>query len=193
MNRKSLLVFLLGGVLIIIALGWGFAAATVNATGSSVTYSIREEEPAAVPNSGSEEKEQLYPDIGEAAGTATAECSDVEGSAGLIPCGRYINDPATSWNECKKCDFCSFALSLQLIINFLLKVVGVVAFLAIVLGQLLAMTAAGQTDMMVKIKFALWQSLLGFAYVVAAWVVVNSILIAIGYTDPLEGEWYTVC
>lgn len=190
MKRKSLFAFLLGGALIIMALGWGFAAATGTASASPGNASSGA---ATVPNGSATEKEPLYPELGDAEETATAACTDQPDSAGLIPCGRHINDPATSWDECEKCDFCSLALSLQLVINFLLKIVGVAAFLAIVLGQLLAMTAVGQTDMMVKIKSVLWQALLGFAYVVAAWIVVNAILAAVGYTDPLEGEWYTVC
>jgi hypothetical protein len=191
MKRKSLFAFLLGGALVIMALGWGFAAATASASPAATSGTASGA--ATVPNGSVTEQEPLYPDLGDAADTATAECTDKPDSAGLIPCGRYINDPATEWNECDKCGFCSFALSLQLILDFLLKIVGVAAFLGIILGQLLAMTAVGQTDMMVKIKSALWQGLLGYAYVVAAWVVVNAILVAIGYTDPLGGEWYTVC
>ncbi len=183
MKRKTLSVFLLAGALAIMASGWNFSVAAEMALAS----------PATVPNGYVAEKDSLYPELGDSAETATAECTDKPDSAGLIPCGRYINDPDTPWDECKKCDLCSLALSLQLIIDFLLKVVGVAAFLGIILGQLLAMTAVGQTDMMVKIKSALWQGLLGFAYVVAAWVVVNAILVAIGYTDPLEGQWYTIC
>jgi hypothetical protein len=117
----------------------------------------------------------------------------VEGSGGLIPCGKNINDPSTEWDECAPCDFCSFALSLQLIADFAVKAVGVLALLAIVLGQLIALTAVGQTDMMVSIKSVLGSALLGFGYVLAAWVIVNSIFTFIGYIDPLEGEWFTIC
>jgi hypothetical protein len=182
MTRKSLLVFFLAAALIIAALGWGFAAAIATAQVGQAT----------VPSSATE-KESLYPDIGEAPESARAECFDQPNSAGLIPCGRHVNDPATAWNECDKCSFCHMAFSLQLILDFLIKIVGVAALLAIVFGQLLAMTAVGQTDMMVKIKAALWQALIGYAYVVAAWMVVNAILVAVGYTNPLGGQWYTVC
>jgi hypothetical protein len=137
--------------------------------------------------------EPLYPELGEAAETATATCTVMEGSAGLIPCGKKMDDPSTEWNECDKCDFCSIPLSLQLITEFLVKIAGIVALLAIVLGQLIAMTSAGAADMMVKIKSVLWSAVLGFVYTLAAWVVVNAILAAIGYTDPMGGEWYTMC
>lgn len=139
------------------------------------------------------EIDAYFPGLGDSAPTATEACSDIADSAGFIPCGRHTNDPATSWNECEACDFCSIPLAIQLVINFLVKFVGIAAVLMIVLGQLLAMTAIGETDMMVKIKAVLGKALMGFAYVMAAWVLVNSILAFIGYTDPLGGQWYTVC
>lgn len=148
--------------------------------------------PAAVVPAESEPA-PLYPESADAPTTATKECNDIAGSGGLIPCGKYINDPDTSWNECEACDFCAIPLTLQLVLNYLIKIVGVVTVLAIVLGQLIAMTAVGETDMMVKIKSVLGSALMGFGYVLAAWVVVNSILAFIGYTDPLDGQWYTMC
>ncbi|MFA6896759.1 MAG: hypothetical protein WCQ96_00515 [Patescibacteria group bacterium] len=148
--------------------------------------------PAAVVPAESEPA-PLYPESGDAPATATTECSDISGSGGLIPCGKYFNDPDTSWDECKACDFCAIPLTLQLVLNYLIKIVGVVTVLAIILGQLIAMTAVGETDVMVKIKSVLGSALMGFGYVLAAWVIVNSILAFIGYTDPLDGQWYTMC
>jgi len=135
----------------------------------------------------------IFPSLGESAPTATDVCTDIPDSAGFIPCGRYTNDPTTPWNECDECDFCSIPLALQLVLDFLIKISGIVAVLAIVLGQLLAMTSIGDTDKMVKIKAVLGKALLGFGYVMAAWLIVNALLAALGYSDPLGGEWYTVC
>lgn len=137
--------------------------------------------------------EALYPGLGESAPTAVDACTDVAESAGLIPCGRHTNDPATSWNECDECDFCSVPLALQLTLDFLIKAVGVFTLLAIILGQLLAMMAVGSANMMAGIKSVLGKALVGFGYVLAAWVIVNTLLALIGYTDPLDGQWYTMC
>ncbi len=115
----------------------------------------------------------LYSELRESAETATAACTDVEDSAGLISCGRNTNDPDTDWNECDKCDFFSISLALQMIAEFLVKIVGIFAFLIIILGQLLVMTSVGASDKMARIKSVLWSALLGFAYVLAVWIVIH--------------------
>lgn len=168
----------------------------VLATGSNTpakTPASSGEAPASAVAPAEEEKAPLYPGLGDSATTATADCSVVNEPGGLIPCGRYTNSSDTAWNECDPCDFCAIPLAIQLVINYLLKLVGVVTLVAIILGQLIAMTAIGQTDTMVKIKSVLGSALMGFVYVFAAWVFVNSILAFIGYTDPLAGQWFTVC
>ena len=168
----------------------------VFATGSNTpakTPASSGDAPASATPAAEKDLVPLYPAKGDAATTATADCSVVNEPGGLIPCGRYTNSSDTAWNECDPCDFCAIPLAIQLVTDYLLKLVGVVTLVAIILGQLIAMTAIGQTDTMVKIKSVLGSALMGFGYVFAAWVLVNSILAFIGYTDPLSGQWFTVC
>lgn len=167
------------------------AATTSNTPAKTPTSSPESGEAATAPEGTS--PNALYPDSKTDTATATEECSSVADSGGLIPCGRNTNDPNTAWDECKPCDFCSFALSLQLIVNYAVKIVGLLTLIAIVLGQLIAMTAVGQTSTMVSIKSVLGSALMGFGYVLAAWMIVNSIFAFIGFTDPLDGEWFTIC
>ena len=80
------------------------------------------------------------------------DCQDVAGSAGLIPCGKSINDPATSWEECAACTPCSLILMGQLIIEFLVKMATVLALISIAFAGLLYIFAAGSSGTIEKAK-----------------------------------------
>ncbi|MFA7169457.1 MAG: right-handed parallel beta-helix repeat-containing protein, partial [Candidatus Paceibacterota bacterium] len=113
------------------------------------TSSILDSNPFSDTNPALSAEEQtvdsVYPKLGDAPASATEACIDVENSKGLIPCGRNTNDPATAWNECSDCTLCSLLLMGQLSIEFLVKVAGVAATLAIILSGFLYVLAAGRT------------------------------------------------
>lgn len=135
----------------------------------------------------------LYPVPADVPGTAKDACIVKENSAGLIPCGRNLNDPATSWNECRECDFCSLVLMIQLIITFFLEMATVVPVLAIVFSGFLYVFAAGKPDLINQSKTIRKHALIGFAVIFLAWVVVDGLLATFGYIDPIEGQWYAIC
>ncbi len=113
-------------------------------------------------------------------------------SGGLIPCGRSCDDPTTDWKENNPCTPCSLILMGQLIIEFLVKISAVLALIAITFSGLLYMFAAGSSGAIEKAKSMMKYTLLGFALVFIAWAVVDSILVTMGYIDPIGGEWYVV-
>lgn len=119
-------------------------------------------------------------------------CDIVPGSAGLIPCGKAMNDPSTDWNECDACTLCSLILMGQLIIEFLVKITAVLALIMITFSGLLYMFAAGSSGAIEKAKSMMKYALLGFVLVFIAWAMIDSILITMGYIDPMGGEWYVV-
>ena len=120
-------------------------------------------------------------------------CQNVAGSAGLVPCGKSINDPNTDpRNECDACTPCSLILMGQLIIEFLVKISAVLALIAITFSGLLYMFAAGSSGAIEKAKSMMKYTLLGFVLVFIAWAVVDSILVTMGYIDPIGGEWYVI-
>jgi len=120
-------------------------------------------------------------------------CQDVAGSAGLIPCGKSVNDPNTTlWNECDACTLCSLILMGQLIIEFLVKITAIFALISITFSGLLYMFAAGSSGTIEKAKSMMKYTLLGFVLVFIAWAIIDSILITMGYIDPIGGEWYIV-
>lgn len=135
----------------------------------------------------------LFPSLAAAPTTATAECTDQAGSAGFIPCGRHLNDPDTSWNECSTCGLCSLVLMAQLTIEFLVRFSAVAATLAIVIGGFRYILAAGRQDQVAKAKSMIQFVLVGFIIIFVAWTAVDTLLTVFGYIDPVAGEWYTAC
>ncbi|MDD3190842.1 MAG: right-handed parallel beta-helix repeat-containing protein [Candidatus Pacebacteria bacterium] len=136
----------------------------------------------------------LFGPAGSAPETATQRCTDVPGSAGFIPCGRSIDDPDTGdWDECDPCDLCAMILMGQLVTEFLLKLAAIAATLAITFSGLVYVFAAGRAEVVNKSKMMMKAALIGFVIIFISWVVVDSILATLGYIDPIEGVWYTIC
>ena len=123
----------------------------------------------------------------------TTGCADISGSAGLIPCGKSVNDPDTAWNECSECNLCFMILMGRTIIEFFIKLTAVAAILAIIIGGLLYVFAAGSAEVISKAKLAIKYSIFGFITVFVSWAIVDSALIVLGYADPMESDgWYNV-
>ncbi|MFZ2970596.1 MAG: pilin [Minisyncoccia bacterium] len=119
-------------------------------------------------------------------------CS-IKGSGGLIPCGKSCDDPdTTGWKETRPCDLCSLFLMGQLIIEFMVKLSGAAAMIAISIGGFLYVFAAGSQSSIEKAKSMIKYTLLGFVIVFIAWAIVDSILTSAGYIDPIGGDWYTM-
>jgi len=118
------------------------------------------------------------------------DCDNVPNSAGLIPCGKTVNDPDTDWNECVPCTLCSLLLMGQLIIEFLVKIAAILALISITFAGLLYMFAAGSSGAIEKAKSMMKYALLGFVLVFIAWAIVDSILITMGYINPIGGDWH---
>lgn len=124
-------------------------------------------------------------------GSCTAKTPPVV-YGGIVPCGRKCDDPTTPWNELRACDICSLFLMGQLIIEFFVRLAGLFALIAIAIGGFLYIFAAGNTGAIDKAKQMIKYALIGFTVVFIAWAVVNSILTAAGYIDPMSGEWYAM-
>lgn len=121
-----------------------------------------------------------------------ATCS-IAGSGGLIPCGKNCDDPDTpGWKETRPCDLCALFLMGQLIIEFMVKLSGAAAMIAISIGGFLYVFAAGSQSSIEKAKSMIKYTLLGFVIVFIAWAIVDSILTSAGYIDPIGGDWYTM-
>ena len=81
----------------------------------------------------------------------------------------------------------------QLVTEFLLKLAAIAATLAITFSGLVYVFAAGRAEVVNKSKMMMKAALIGFVIIFISWVVVDSILATLGYIDPIEGVWYTIC
>ena len=137
--------------------------------------------------------QSIFGPLRDSASTATATCSVIDSPGGLIPCGRNTNSSGTAWNECDACDLCALVLMGQLFIEFMVKVAAVAANLTIIFAGFLYIFASGKTNLIAQSKSIMKYTILGFVVVFAAWAIVSSLLTILGYIDPVEGKWYTMC
>ena len=111
-------------------------------------------------------------------------------TGGLVPCGRDLNNPATPWNETADCQLCHFVILADNIVDFLMKMVTIIAVLALVIGGLIYIKSAGNTSLILSAKQNFNKILYGFTVVFIAWVAVNIAMVLFGFSDPLgNGSW----
>ena len=114
-------------------------------------------------------------------------------TGGIIPCGRAWDDPATAWDDTNSCDFCYIVMLLNQIMNFLIKIAGAIAILAIIVTGFLFITSAGNSERKNNAKTTLKWIIVGFLILFLSWLIADFILSAWGYLDPLGGQWSVVC
>lgn len=112
---------------------------------------------------------------------------------GIIPCNKQLDNPDTAWKENEQCSACSMVLMGQLTIEFLVQIAAVFATLAIIIGGFLYIFAVGRASTTEKAKSIIKYTIIGFIVVFIAWSIISSVLATMGYTDPLGGEWYSIC
>lgn len=121
-------------------------------------------------------------------------------AGGLIPCGRNISadptnpaspaDPNNPLNA--PCTLCHVAILVQNIINFLMGLTGILTVLAIVAGGATYVLAVGNPGIISKAKSAIQWALGGFVITLTAWLIVNVIIVTMGYSKPIDGgtDWW---
>lgn len=112
---------------------------------------------------------------------------------GLVPCGRLFDNSATSWDERDPCNFCFLLLMISNIMNFLIMLASGIAVLFVIITGLLFITSSGDAGRKSQAKTALKYVLIGFIVIFIAWIIIDFLLIAFGYLDPLGGEWNVIC
>jgi hypothetical protein len=114
-------------------------------------------------------------------------------TAGFIPCGKKFNDPATKWDECEPCNLCHMILMGQLVVEFMIKAAAVAASLALIFAGFIYIFAAGKSELVSRSKLMMKYTLIGFIVIFIAWAITDSLLMTLGYIDPIGGNWYTIC
>ncbi len=101
-------------------------------------------------------------------------------AAGLVPCG----NPGE-----KACEIGDFFIMLGRIFNFAMTmIIAPLATLMLIIGGVLILISAGSQDLYSRGKETLKWAIIGIALAFGAWVIINFILGAIGYT----GNWSTL-
>jgi len=122
--------------------------------------------------------------------THTCQCPCVsEETGGLVPCGRYSDNPETSWDERQPCTLCHLFLMLKLILEFLLKLALIIVILFIIISGLLFIFSLGSPEMLTRAKSALTRAIAGFAIIFLAWLVIDTAMNVMGWN---KGKWYEV-
>ena len=115
-------------------------------------------------------------------------------TGGLVPCGRTFDNPKTFlWDERTPCDLCFLLMLINKIINFLLALAATIAMLALVITGFLFITSAGNEERRTSAKRAFKMTLIGFLIIFLSWLMIDFLLSAWGYLDPLGGKWNIVC
>ena len=114
-------------------------------------------------------------------------------TGGLVPCGRDWDDPSTTWIETDDCNFCFLMMMVNDLMNFLIMIVSAVAVLALITTGLMFITSSGDSERKNQAKTTFKYVLIGYIILFTSWIVVDFLLIAWGYLDPLGGEWNVIC
>jgi ABC-type dipeptide/oligopeptide/nickel transport system permease subunit len=108
-----------------------------------------------------------------------------EPTGGIVPCGTDSTGP---------CTLCHFIIGIQKLVEYGLYLVTTMAFVGIFLGGAMYMISTGDPTMIESAKKFIGASVLGFALVLGAWLIVNIILNVMPMAPNLgigKTNWYT--
>ncbi len=111
----------------------------------------------------------------------------------LVPCGRDCDAEETSWDEREPCQLNHIFLLLNNILDFILWRLGLIilALLSIATGVIYYFSM-GAPQTMVKIKSLLKSAGMGYGIIFLGWLIINLILIILGYQVGIFGRWWQI-
>lgn len=112
---------------------------------------------------------------------------------GLVPCGRETDNSATENNETKDCTLCHLALIGNNLILLVFEIASVVALLALMVVSLMYVFAGANPVAKSQAHESIINVIKGYVIIFTAWLIVDFVLSAWGFIDPLGGEWSVVC
>lgn len=96
--------------------------------------------------------------------------------AGIIPCGLTTDDPNQAGDQTGKCTICHLIVGVNNIVILLRNVMSAIAVVVVVAMSFVYITSAGDESRMAFAKQGILASLIGFAIILLAWLLVNYIL-----------------
>jgi len=104
---------------------------------------------------------------------------------GLVPCGKSEPLAEGESEEVKlPCQFCHFFVMFKSILDFVLKLVIIIAVLMLTVGGFMFFFAGGNPAALDRAKGILTSTAIGLVIIFAAWLIVNSILTFPGFINP---------
>jgi len=113
---------------------------------------------------------------------------------GLVPCGKSEKGPGESDEVTMPCQFCHFFVMFRGILDFVLKLVIIIGVLMITIGGFMFLFAGGSPAILGRAKTILTSTIIGLVIIFAAWMIINTIFIAIGVADwtGLREGWFSI-
>jgi hypothetical protein len=106
-------------------------------------------------------------------------------SSGIIPCGGPSNP----------CTICYMVLTIKNVIDFGFKIFVYIGILMIVIAGIAYIISSGNSSMMETAKGFLKNAVIGFAIMLGAWLIINTVMLVLGAKTNLgiteAGNWYT--
>jgi len=116
--------------------------------------------------------------------TLAADCPacPIQAEKGFVPCGNscYVESPS----ECDPCKLCHFFIMVDRVLDFIvMKMVPAIATLMLVIGGAMFFFAGGSPTSISSAKKVITSTIIGLVIIFSAFLVVGTILSAIGLTD----------
>ncbi len=111
---------------------------------------------------------------------------------GLVPCGKSEKGPGETDEVTMPCQFCHFFVMFRGILDFVLKLVIVIGVLMLTIGGFMFLFAGGSPKILDSAKSILTSTVIGLVIIFAAWMIINTIFMAIGVADwtSLKEGWF---
>ena len=117
-------------------------------------------------------------------------------AAGLVPCGRSVNDPETpDINESQPCTACDLLRLAQNVLKFAFVIAFLIVVGFIVYGGFRWIFSGGKEQNIKAGQQIITNAIIGLVIILAAWIIVNTIFWFIaqaGGTEEYIGTWYKI-
>lgn len=127
-------------------------------------------------NCGADDPDTAASTDGSSTGNYTVSGQGIDSGNGIVQCGRPGG---------KMCTLCDLIAGFNTIIKYLIKIGIGVALLAMAVGGVFYIVSAGESAMMEMAKSAIKNAAIGFVIVLAAWLIVNTLISALGASGTL--------
>ena len=110
---------------------------------------------------------------------------------GIVPCGRKYNNPATKYNEAEPCEFKHIFLLIKNVLDFALWRLGLIILVLLTLAVgVIYYFSMGTSQTMVRVKSILKSAGVGYGIIFLGWLIVNWILVILGFQIEFFGKWW---